>query len=95
MIERKRGSMAKARNKNIWMFLLILMVGLIIGSLIGNILAATFDHEIFKQSFNIGTQGMPAVINLLVLQVQFGLTLTVNIGTVIGVLIGVFIYTRI
>lgn len=87
--------MAKVGNKSIWTFLLVVVVGLIIGSLLGNILASTFDYEILKQSFNIGTQGMPAVIDLIVMQLQFGLTFTVNIGTVLGMIIGIIIYTRI
>jgi uncharacterized membrane protein YfcA len=84
----------RGRTKGPWSLFLFLMAGIIVGSTVGSILAKYSDAELFQQSFTLGTQGMPAVLDLIVIKLSFGLSLTINFGTMLGILIGILLYYR-
>ncbi len=86
--------MSKVVKKNFWMCCLFVFCGVIIGSVVGRILADVIHNDLFTKSFVFGTRGTPAVIDLLILQLQLGITVTVNFGTALGVALGIFIFTR-
>ena len=60
------------------MLFLFLLAGVIVGSIVGNIIATYSDAKIFNESFTIGTQGMPAILDFNVIKLAFGLSLNVN-----------------
>jgi len=70
------------------------MAGIIIGSAVGNILARYSDAELFHQSFIIGTQGTPAILDLIIIKLTFGLSIIINFGTILGVILGIILYYR-
>jgi len=84
----------RGRSKGPLTLFLFLMAGVIIGSAVGNILARYSDAQLFHQSFTIGTQGMPAILDLIVIKLAFGLSLTINFGTILGVILGIILYYR-
>lgn len=73
---------------------LLLLAGIIIGSVVGRILAAYFDIPLFTQSLQIGTGDSPIIIDLEVIDLVLGITFTVNFGTVLGVLLGLILYFK-
>jgi F0F1-type ATP synthase assembly protein I len=84
----------RGRTKGPLMLFLFLLAGVIVGSIVGNIIATYSDAKIFNESFTIGTQGMPAILDFNVIKLAFGLSLNVNFGTMLGVLLGIFLYYR-
>lgn len=86
--------MPRRGSKGAGILILYLLAGIIIGSLFGNILASYFKHEIFTKTVEIGTIGKPATLDLGILRLTFGLTFVINIGTVIGILLGIVFYKR-
>ena len=82
------------REKNGWILLLFLLSGLVIGGLLGE-LASKVDWLwwlAFGDEFGLDS---PLVLNLSVLKITFGLTIRINIASIIGVLIAVFAYRKI
>ncbi len=86
--------MRRGSSKGTGTLLLFLLSGIIVGTIVGKILAGYFPYEIFTHSYAIGTQGPPAIIDLSILQIAFGLTLFINFGTVVGLLLGIFFYSK-
>lgn len=86
--------MRRGSYKNAWTLFLFLLAGIIIGGVVGNILAQYFDAQIFKESIQIGTKGDPLSVDLGVVHLVLGLTFTINFGTVLGVLLGLFFFFR-
>ncbi|NMA96371.1 MAG: DUF4321 domain-containing protein [Clostridiales bacterium] len=86
--------MARRGSRRAGVLILFLLAGIMIGSYLGNVLAHYFDHSIFTKSIEIGTIGEPALVDLGILNFTFGLTFIVNIGTVFGILLGLFLYKR-
>jgi hypothetical protein len=73
---------------------LFLLAGIIIGSVVGRILAAYFDIPLFTQSLEIGTKEGPIVLDLQIMDLVLGITFTINFGTVLGVVLGLIFYFR-
>ena len=73
---------------------LFIFAGIIIGSVVGNILAQYFDTPILNKTIQIGTKDAPWSIDLAVISLALGFTLTINFGTVLGVLLGILFYLR-
>lgn len=73
----------------------LLLILLIVGGLIGSLLGAAFGNmlPILNQSFQpIGLA--PTTINLLVVTITFGLMLKLNVASIVGFLVALFIYFR-
>ena len=74
----------------------LLLILLIIGGLIGSLLGAAFGNylPVLNQSFQaIGVS--PVTIDLLVLKVTFGILLNLNVASIAGFLLALFLYFRI
>lgn len=82
------------REKNIWILLVFLLSGLVIGGLLGTI-ASKVDFLwwlSYEQSFGIST---PIELNFNVLEITFGLMFKINVASIIGMAIAIFIYRKI
>lgn len=79
------------RNTNVLVLAIFLLVGLVVGSFIGELLEGTID--LFSYSKAIGFD--PFTIDLVFIQLTFGLKLTVNLATAVGLLIVLIIYRKI
>jgi len=82
----------KARTEP-WMLVLMILVGAVIGSLLWS-LVTPYLPEIFAKSITVGTTGAPLNVDLGVLNLTFGLTLHVNIGSMLGMIGAFFIYRK-
>ena len=82
------------REKNIWILLVFLLSGLVLGGLLGEI-AKSVDFLwwlSYGESFGLNT---PITLDLSVISITFGLTFRINIASIIGMAIAVFIYRKI
>ena len=82
------------REKNIWILLVFLLSGLVIGGLLGE-LASKIDWLwwlSYGQSFGLSS---PLELNLNVMTVTFGLMFKMNIASIIGMAIAIFIYRKV
>lgn len=69
------------------------VIGTILGQVVGILLPAGALHEIFFKGVSIGIKE-PLHLDLSVLQVVFGITLSVNPLTLLGLLLGIFLVVR-
>ena len=82
------------REKNIWILLVFLLSGLVIGGLLGEI-ASHVDWLrwlSYSQSFGLSS---PIELNLNVIKITFGLMFDISISSIIGMAIAIFIYKKI
>jgi len=78
--------------KNPWILVILLVIGGLIGSLLGQTLGQYLP--LLKTSFQpMGLE--PTTINLVVLNITFGLIIKINVASIIGFLLALFIYFRI
>ena len=81
------------RDKNIWIIILFICAGLVIGGLLGEI-AAQVDWLrwlAYGQTFGIEN---PFVLDLNVLSLTFAFALHINIASIIGLSIAIFLYRK-
>ncbi len=82
------------KDKNIWILMLFILSGLVIGGLLGE-LAGQVDFLwwlSYGQSFGLTT---PVELNLSIVQVTFGLMLKINIASIIGLIIAILVYRKV
>ena len=82
------------RDKNIWLLLLFICAGLVIGGLLGQ-LAGQVDWLSwlsYGQSFGVEE---PFVLDLNVIKITFALVVNINIASIIGMAISIFIYRKV
>ena len=76
--------------KDKWMLLLLLVVGSLFGTFIGELLRDSLPFLYYGQSIGLN----PTTIDLAVITLTLGLTLKLNLATIIGFFIAIFIYSR-
>lgn len=82
------------KEKNIWIFLIFILSGLVVGGLLGE-LAVRVNWLWwlgYNQSFGLEN---PIVLDLSVLKVTFGMMFKISISSIIGMVLAVFIYKKI
>lgn len=82
------------REKNIWVLLLFILSGIVVGGLLGN-LAAHVDFLswlAYGEEFGLAT---PIELDLNVVKLTFGLMFKINIASIIGIILAIFIYKKI
>lgn len=83
--------MALTKVKNGWILIVLILSGLVIGGLIGQ-LAANVDFLWwldYSQTFGLST---PVHLDLSIIQLTFAVTFKISISSIIGMLAGIFIY---
>ncbi len=82
------------RDKNVWILLLFILSGLVIGGLLGE-LAGQVDFLwwlSYGQSFGLTS---PVELNLSIVQITFALMLKINIASIIGLIIAILVYRKV
>ena len=82
------------KEKNIWILLVFLLSGLVIGGLLGE-LASKVDWLwwlSYGESFGLAS---PIELDLSVITITFGLMFKINIASIIGMALAIFIYRKI
>ena len=82
------------REKNIWVLMVFILSGLVIGGLLGKLAGSVswLWWLSFEQEFGLQN---PIVLDLNILKLTFGLMVKINIASIIGMIIAVFIYKKI
>lgn len=82
------------KEKNIWILMVFLLSGLVIGGLLGE-LASKVDWLwwlSYGESFGLAT---PIELDLSVITITFGLMFKINMASIIGMALAIFIYRKI
>lgn len=76
--------------KSVGILILLLVIGSVFGTFIGELLKDYLPFLDFSQSIGL----KPATLDLAAIIVTLGITLKLNIATIIGFFIALFIYSR-
>ena len=82
------------RDKNIWILLIFLLSGLVLGGLLGE-LASQVDFLwwlSYGESFGLTT---PIELELNVITITFGLWFKINVASIIGMALAIFVYRKV
>ena len=82
------------REKNIWILIIFILSGIVVGGLLGN-LAGRVDFLwwlSYGETFGLSE---PITLDLQVIQLTFGLMFEINISSIIGMVLAIFIYKKI
>ena len=82
------------REKNIWLLLLFILSGVVVGSLLGNFASniSYLSWLSYGQEFGLVN---PVELDLSVMKLTFGLMFKINIASIIGIFLAIFIYKKI
>lgn len=82
------------RDKNVWVLVIFILSGLVIGGLLGKLASSVpwLWWLSFEQEF--GFQN-PIILDLSVLKLTFGLMFKINIASIIGMILAIFIYKKV
>ena len=82
------------REKNIWILLIFICSGLVIGGLLGEMASQVewLNWLSYGQQFGLKE---PLILELNVISITFGLMLNINIASIIGLAIALFLYRKI
>lgn len=82
------------RDKNIWILLIFILSGLVFGGLLGE-LASQVDFLwwlSYGETFGLSS---PIELDLNVITITFGLGFRMNIASIIGMAIAIFVYRKV
>lgn len=82
------------REKNVWILILFILCGIVVGGLLGE-LASQVDFLwwlSYGEEFGLSD---PITLNLQVITLTFGLMFKINIASIIGMILAIFIYRKI
>jgi len=80
----------RARSRNPWLLVLLILVGLVIGGVIGDIFQDSI--KILSYSKTIGLE--PTNLDLNIIKLSFGFLMKINLASVIGIIISILIFSR-
>mgnify|MGYP004468905819 FL=1 len=82
------------REKNIWLLLLFLLAGLVVGGLLGKLASGVPWLWWLSYEEQFGLEN-PMILDLSVAKLTFGLMFNINVSSIIGMILAVFIYKKI
>ena len=85
--------MAGTANKSKWTLLPVLLSGIVLGGFIGYLCRdiSRLSWLNYGQTFGLSE---PVVLDLGIMLITFGLVISINIASIIGVVIGILIYKK-
>ena len=82
------------KEKNIWILLIFILSGLVVGGLLGE-LASQVDFLWwlgYGETFGLTA---PLELDLNIIKITFGLVFKINIASIVGLILAVFIYKKV
>ena len=82
------------RDKNIWILLVFILSGLVIGGLLGEFASKVpaLWWLAYGQTFGLSE---PLKLDLSIMEITFGLLFRINISSIIGMAVSIFIYRKV
>lgn len=82
------------REKNIWILILFILSGLVIGGLLGQLTkdVSGLSWLGYEQSFGLES---PLVLDLSIIKLTFAIIFKINIASIIGLAIAIFAYRKV
>ncbi|MBR5816964.1 MAG: DUF4321 domain-containing protein [Anaerotignum sp.] len=85
--------MARRSSQNIWVLVLLMLAGVVLGGFIGNALGGISALSWLNYGSSFGLSS-PLMLDLGVLTLQFGMTIRFTIAGIIGIVLAFFIYRK-
>ena len=82
------------KDKSIWILILFIFAGLVIGGLIGELTKNVSGLWWLGYGQSFGLEN-PLVLNLSIISITFALMFKINIASIIGMAIAIFIYKKV
>ena len=82
------------RDKGIWILIVFILSGLVVGGLLGEVAGnvKVLEWLNYGQSFGLTS---PIELDLSIIKITFGLMLKINIASIIGMVLAIFIYRKV
>jgi len=82
------------RDKNIWILILFILSGLVVGGLLGDLASGVngLSWMAYGEQFGLSS---PLELDLSIVKITFGLMLKINISSIIGMILAIFIYKKV
>lgn len=81
------------REKNVWILIIFILCGIVLGSLIGELVAKIPALWWFSYGNTFGLTS-PVTLDMGVITLTFALTFKINIASIIGLAIAIFAYRK-
>ena len=85
--------MAREKKKNVWILLVLLLSGIVIGGLIASLATNVSWLSWLAYGEEFGTNG-PLGVDLSILKLSFELRLKINVASIVGMIIAIFVYRK-
>ena len=82
------------KDKNIWILILFILCGIVVGGLLGELARHVefLSWLAYGQEFGLTS---PIELDLSVIKLTFGLIFKINIASIIGIVLAIFIYKKV
>lgn len=80
-------------SKNFWLLLIFILSGIVVGGLLGELASQVNWLWWLGYGQEFGTSS-PLALDLDILKLTFGITVKINVASIIGLLLSLFIYGR-
>ena len=75
-----------------WGFIIVLLTGIVLGGLIGKLAEGVPSLWWLNYGNEFGLN-KPVSLNLTVLKIEFGVTISITISSIIGMILAIFVYS--
>ncbi len=82
------------KDKSIWILILFIFSGLVLGGLIGEITKSVNGLWWLGYGQEFGLES-PLVLNLSILKLTFAIMFKINVASIIGMFIAIFVYKKV
>jgi len=83
-----------AKEKSIWVFIIFLLSGIVIGGLLGVLAEKVSWLWWLSYGENFGLKD-PISLDLSILNITFGLWIKINVASIVGMVLAIFIYRKV
>lgn len=79
------------KSANFWLWLFILLAGLVLGGFIGDVIGGNPTFSWLSYGYEFGLSE-PFMLDCYILKLTFGITVRINIASVLGVFLSILMY---